>query len=81
MEYQNNVGTRFFCDILSYQCRNDVFEDALETLEENSMTRTSAKMSHLCLIPSQFPKLVDQTNCRMSFLGVFPRYLELPMSE
>ena len=47
----------------------------------NCTTRVSIKMSHLWLISSQFPNLVDPTNCRMSFLGVFPLYLELPMSE
>ena len=70
----------YFCNILSYRCQNDVFEDSFQS-ERNYTTCICAKISHLWLIPSQFPNLVDPTKCRMSFLGIFPRYRELPMSE
>ena len=35
----------------------------------------------LQLLPSQFSNSVVRTDCRKSFFGVFPRYIELPMLE
>ena len=41
----------------------------------------SISLSGLQLFLSQFLKLVDQTDCHKSFLGVFPQYVVIPMSE
>ena len=45
------------------------------------MNLISTNMSVLRLFSSQFLKLVDRTYCRNAFFDVFPRYLELSMSE
>ena len=50
-------------------------------VRRNPMNLISTNVSGLKLFSSQYSKLADQTDCRKSFFGVFPQYLELPMSE
>ena len=52
-----------------------------ENFIHNPTTHISTNLLGLRLILSQFSKLVYHTDCCKSFLSVFPRYLELPMSE
>ena len=47
----------------------------------NSTNLISTNVSVLQLFQSQFSNFVDRNDCRKSFYGVFPQYLELPMSE
>lgn len=49
-----------------------------ENVRGNSMILFSMNLSLLRLISSQFLNLVDQTDCRKSFYGVFLQYRELP---
>ena len=51
------------------------------TIRGNLMTIISTNLSRLQLIPSQFSNLVDQTDCRKLFFGIFSRYLELATLE
>ena len=51
------------------------------TVRGNLMNLISTNVLGFRLFLSQFLKLVDRTDYRKSFLGVFPLYIELQMSE
>ena len=53
----------------------------ISNIRGNPTNSISTNMSRLRIFSSQFLKLVDRTDCHKPFYGVFPQYLELPMSE